>query len=121
MSNYETQLKIFLEGRMQPWHPENAVFIAGELAKLFVTDSTQAEALKNHYSQKGEQYLLAHPVKKKTIEPELKEELVGQETTDEVSAEEVVEAPVEDVVEEIREATPVKPPKKKRGRKKKFA
>ena len=37
---------------MQPWHPDNAGFIAGELAKLQITDKSQYENLKKHYDDK---------------------------------------------------------------------
>lgn len=95
---------------MQPWHPDNKLFIIGELAKMDVVDPGQAKELRAHYDKKMAKYTGEHPEpEEKNEEPKPKKE---EPITETITTELEVEAKVEPVTKTVTTTV-----KKKRGRK----
>jgi hypothetical protein len=68
-------LRLFEEGRLNPWKPNDKIIIDAHLAMFGVTDPQQAVAMTKVYADKLEAYMAKQP---KVVKVEIKEEKVEE-------------------------------------------
>ncbi len=101
---YEALLRLFVAQRLHPWIPEHDLFIKGEIAKLEVTDPSNAESQKKFYAEKMQKYIDEHPEEFPPVEEVIETPVIPVEpdVTPVETPIEAVEPPVEAPVKKVK-------------------